>query len=373
MSAVELGVFDILATTPLNVTELRGRLGIHERSARDFLDALVAQGLLRRDASGRYSNRPEAQCLLVRAELDYVGGIIEMFNARLYGFWDSLTEGLRSREPQNEAKSGGDLFQAIYSDPARLEMFLRGMTGVTTPVADALSRAFPWGDVQRVVDVGTAQGCVPVRLASAHPHLRADGFDLPAVAPVFSRHVAAQNPSERVRFIAGDCFQDALPAADVLVMGMILHDWDLPAKRMLREKAHAALPKGGSLIVCEMLIDDARRTHLPGLLMSLNMLIETRGGFDFTGADCAGWMRDAGFSATRVVPLASACSAVIGNKERVTLASPPHALYRAGVGGHRRIRPPTPPGSRRGARPRAERKWQRSPGVATAKGEETAR
>jgi hypothetical protein len=173
---------------------------------------------------------------------------------------------------------------------------------------------FPWETASSVIDIGAAQGCFPVRLALAHPHLSAAGFDLPEVGPIFSRFVAAHGLSERVRFIAGDFFKDELPRADVLVMGMILHDWDLPTKRMLIEKAHAALPPGGSLIVCETLIDDERRTHLPGLLMSLNMLIETRGGFDFTGADCIGWMRDAGFSDGYVVPLTGTYSAVIGKK-----------------------------------------------------------
>jgi hypothetical protein len=114
--------------------------------------------------------------------------------------------------------------------------------------------------------------------------------------------------------VPGDFFNDNLPSAEVLVMGMILHDWDLPTKRMLLEKAYAALPQGGSLVVIEMLIDDERRAHLPGLLMSLNMLIETRGGFDFTGADCIGWMEGAGFANSRKVSLAGPYSAVIGTK-----------------------------------------------------------
>jgi hypothetical protein len=314
MSAVEFGIFDALAGGPLDANALRLRVGVHERSARDFFDALVALSLLQRDKAGLYTNSHEAARFLDRASPNYIGGIIEMFNARLYGFWGSLTEALRSAEPQNEAKSGGDLFANLYADPVRLEGFLRGMTGITTPVANALVGAFPWKAVSSVVDVGSAQGCVPVRLALAHPHLTASGFDLPEVGPIFSRYVAAHKVSERVHFIPGDFFQNSLPAADVLIMGMILHDWDLPTKKMLLSKAHASLPKGGSLIVCEMLIDDERQVHLPGLLMSLNMLIETRGGFDFTGADCISWMREAGFSDARVVPLVGAYSAAIATK-----------------------------------------------------------
>lgn len=314
LSAVEIGVFGAFAEGPLDSDALRARLGLHERAARDFLDALVALSLLRRDDAGRYSNSEEADRFLDPAGPRYMAGIIEMFNARLYGFWGSLTEALRTGMPQNEAKLGGDLFSALYTNPDRLEGFLRAMTGQSLPVAQALARAFPWEKVRTVVDIGTAQGCVPVELARSYGHLSGGGFDLPAVAPFFSAYVASHGLSDRLRFTAGDFFVDELPRADVLVMGMILHDWDLPAKRLLISKAHAALEKGGSLIIYEFLIDDARRTHLPGLLMSLNMLIETRGGFDYTGADCLGWTRDAGFAEGRVVPLVGPHSAVIATK-----------------------------------------------------------
>jgi hypothetical protein len=313
-SAVELGVFQALNDGPLDATQLRTRTGIHERSARDLFDALVALGLLHRDDSGLYSNTTEADHFLNPAKPQYIGGIIEMFNARLYGFWGSLTEALRTGEPQNEARQGGDLFTALYQDPLRLEGFLRAMTGVSLPSAQALGKVFPWDKVHTVIDIGAAQGCVPVQLALAHPHLTGGGFDLPAVGPTFSKYIASHGLSDRLRFLPGDFLADPLPHADVLVMGHILHDWDLPTKRLLLKKAHAALEKGGSLIVYELMIDDERRQAVPGLLMSLNMLIETRGGFDYSGADCIGWMKEAGFSDAHVVPLAGPDQAVIATK-----------------------------------------------------------
>jgi len=97
-------------------------------------------------------------------------------------------------------------------------------------------------------------------------------------------------------------------------MGHILHDWDLAEKRLLLEKAYAALPAGGALVVYDAMIDDARRTNAFGLLMSLNMLIETPGGFDYTGADCAGWMRDAGFRDVRVEHLQGPYSMAVARK-----------------------------------------------------------
>ena len=315
LSAVELGVFTTLADGPLDRDALRARVGVHERSAHDFFDALVALGMLERDESGRYANTPETDLYLDRRKPTYVGGLLEMFNARLYCHWGSLTEALRTGLHQNEAKGRDEsAFAALYADPARLENFLAGMTGVSLPIAAAIARQFPWRDYGNVIDIGTAQGCLPVQIALAHPHVRGGGFDLAPVRQTFERYVRSHGLSDRLRFHPGDFFNDAFPSADVFVMGHILHDWDLPTKKMLLKKAHDALPPGGALIVYDLMIDDARRANVSGLLMSLNMLIETPGGFDYTGADCIGWMREAGFATARVEPLVGPHSMVVGIK-----------------------------------------------------------
>jgi len=314
LSAVELGVFSTLANAPADLTTLQQKLGLHQRSARDFLDALVALKMLDRH-DGIYRNTPETDLFLDKAKPSYVGGLLEMANSRLYGFWGSLTEALQNGEKQNEAKDAeGDLFESLYADPERLRTFLKGMSGGSAGAAQAIAAKFPWKDYNSFVDVGAAQGMVPVTLAHAHPHLTGIGFDLPQVQPIFASFVAEQGLSGRVRFQAGDFFKDDLPHADVIIMGRILHDWDLRKKMLLLRKAYSSLPKGGAIIVNEWIIDDDRRENALGLLMSLNMLIETSGGFDFTGADCQQWMREADFSATRVEPLVGPSSMVIGIK-----------------------------------------------------------
>jgi hypothetical protein len=232
----------------------------------------------------------------------------------LFGFWNSLTEGLQTGEPQNEAKSGGDLFEELYKDPERLRGFVKAMTGISAGSGMALAASFPWDRYKTVIDIGCAEGAVPVQIALAHGHMSGGGFDLAAVEPHFNEYVAQAGLSDRLRFYGGDFFEDDLPGADVLVMGHILHDWDMDQKRMLLEKAHKALPDGGAVIVYEALMDDERRENAFGLLMSLNMLIETRGGFDYTGADCQGWMRDTGFSETYVQHLVGPDSMVVGIK-----------------------------------------------------------
>jgi hypothetical protein len=299
LSAVELGLFTALANGPLTLDEIRTRFGLHERSARDFLDALVALGMLKRE-QGKYKNTPATDVYLDRSKPTYIGGMLEMMSARLFRFWSHLTEGLKTGRPQNEAKHGGDLFDTLYSDPKRLEQFLSAMTGLSLGIARALAQKFPWSKYQSFVDIGAAQGGLPVILAQQHDHLTGIGADLPVVRPVFEKYVASHGLQERLKFAALDFFREPLPKADVVVMGHILHDWDLPTKKLLVSKAFDALPAGGAFIVFEALIDDERRNNAFGLLMSLNMLIETQGGFDYTGADCATWMREAGFKAPGV-------------------------------------------------------------------------
>jgi hypothetical protein len=314
LSAIELGLFTELAKGPLDTDALTEKLGLHPRGTRDFLDALVALKFLQRDADGMYSNARETDVFLDRAKPSYLGGMLEMANARLYGFWGSLTEALRTGNPQNEAKSGGNPFDALYANTERLEGFLGAMTGISLGAAQALAQKFPWSEYKTFIDIGCAQGVVPVQVAQVHKHLSGGGFDLPPVRPVFEKYVAAHHLQERMHFHSGDFFNEPLPQADVLVMGHILHDWNLEQKQMLLGKAYDALPDGGALIVYEALIDDERKQNAFGLLMSLNMLIETPGGFDYTGADCCEWMRAAGFSHTRVEHLVGPDSMVIGIK-----------------------------------------------------------
>ncbi|HUG14781.1 MAG TPA: methyltransferase [Thermomicrobiales bacterium] len=313
LSAVELDVFSVLADSPQDEETLRQRLELHPRSARDFLDALVALGMLERDRDV-YRNTPETDLFLDRAKPSYVGGLLEMANARLYPFWGSLTEGLRTGKPQNEAKTGGDFFEVLYQDPQLLGQFLHAMTSLSSGVALVIARKFPWEKYRTFVDIGCAEGCLSVQVALAHPHLTGGGFDLPPVQPHFEAFVAAHSLGEELRFYPGDFLREPLPEADVLAMGRILHDWGVEEKRMLIAKAYEALPPGGALIVYDAVIDDERRRNAFGLLMSLNMLIETPGGFDYTGAECQRWLREAGFRETYVEHLVGPDSMVVGIK-----------------------------------------------------------
>jgi hypothetical protein len=314
LSGIEMDLFTQLAGHPQDLETLRTRAGLHPRSARDFLDALVALGFLER-TDGVYRNAPDTDAFLDRRKPSYVGGLLEMANARLFGFWNSLTEALRTGELQNEAKGGGvPFFQELYADPARLKQFAAAMTGVSHGASLEIAARFPWADYATFADIGTAQGDTAVQVALANPHLTGCGFDLPEIGPVFEEYVEQNGLGERLTFVPGDFFSGEMPAAEVLTMGHILHDWNLEEKQALIAKAYDALPTGGALIVYESIIDDGRSQNVFGLLMSLNMLIETPGGFDYTAAECMEWMRAAGFTSTRAEHLAGPDSMVVAIK-----------------------------------------------------------
>jgi hypothetical protein len=318
LSAVELELFTRLGTESLTGQEIGEQLGLHARGIYDFLDALVALRLLERDGdgpAGRYRNTAHAAAFLDKGSPAYLGGILEMANARLYRFWGDLTEALRTGQPQNEIKhTGKAMFEQLYSDPARLEQFMEAMQGISLGNFHALAEKFGFYRYETVCDVGGATGQLCTILAERHTHLRCTSYDLPVVAPIAEKAIAAAGLSDRVAVASGDFFEDRLPQADVITMSLILHDWNLDKKKQLISAAYEALPAGGAFIVIENLIDDARRENAFGLLMSLNMLIEFGDAFDYTGADFARWCREAGFGDVEILPLAGPASAAIALK-----------------------------------------------------------
>jgi len=318
LSAVELELFTKLGSDGMTGSQIGRALELHARAIPDFPDALVALELLEREGEGndtRYRNTQQTAVFLDKASPAYIGGILEMSNARLYRFWGDLTEALQTGEPQNEIKhTGTAMFEELYSDPDRLEQFMNAMAGISLGPFNALAEKFDFSKYKTLCDVGGATGQLSIIVANRHPHMRCTSFDLPVVEPIAKRSIEATGLSERVTAMGGDFFGDPLPEADVITMGLILHDWNLERKMHLIKAAYEALPEGGAFIVIENIIDDARRENAFGLLMSLNMLIEFGDAFDFTGADFAEWCREVGFKQTEVVPLAGPTSAAIAYK-----------------------------------------------------------
>jgi hypothetical protein len=318
LSAIELGLFTALGSRALTGAELQAALGLHDRASPDFFDTLVALRFLDRDGDGptsRYRNTAETALFLDRSSPAFMGGFLEMANARLYPFWGELTTALRSGRAQNETKNGNaSMFEALYSSPERLEQFMAAMAGISAGNFQAFANTFDFSQFTTLCDVGGSTGQLSVMVARRHPHMRCVSADLPAATAIAARRIAATDVADRVSAQPLDFFAEPLPRADVITMGMILHDWNLEKKRFLVKAAYDALPPGGALVAIENIIDDARRTNAFGLLMSLNMLIEFGDAFDFTGSDFASWCTEAGFSRTAVIHLSGPCSAAVAYK-----------------------------------------------------------
>lgn len=318
LSAVEVGLFTRLGSGSMTGTELQNALGLHERSNPDFFDTLVALKFLERDGDGpdsRYRNTAETALFLDRSSPAFMGGFLEMANARLYPFWGELTEALKTGKPQNETKHGGEgVFEELYREPERLEQFMDAMAGISAGNFQALADKFDFSRYSTLCDVGGAAATLSSIVAAKHPHLNCTSADLPPATAIAAKKIVAAGLSDRVKATDIDFFKDDLPKTDIITMGMILHDWNLENKMMLIRKAYDALPEGGAFIVIEALIDDARRENAFGLMMSLNMLVEFGEAFDYSGADFDGWCKEAGFKRTEVIYLAGPASAGVAYK-----------------------------------------------------------
>ncbi len=318
LTAVELGVFSALSTKKMTAQQLGAALKLHPRGIYDFFDTLVSIHFLNREGDGPgalYSNTEETAHFLDQHSPGYVGGILEMSSQRLFKFWHDLPEALRTGKPQNEIKhSRKSMFEELYDDLPRLEQFMGAMTGISRGNFQALAEKFDFSHYKTLCDVGGATGILSILVGRRFSHLQCQSFDLPQVQPIAAKHIQKEGLASRIKAVSGDFFKDQLPKADVITMGMILHDWNLENKKHLIRAAYEALPKGGALVAVENIIDDARRENTFGLLMSLNMLIEFGDAFDFTFADYKSWCAQAGFKEFELIHLAGPCSAAVAYK-----------------------------------------------------------
>jgi hypothetical protein len=318
LTAVNMKLFTHLAQGGKTGNQIKDLIGLHERSLYDFLDTLVALGFLNRKGllqDAVYTNSAEADLFLDQNKPSYIGGILEMSNNRLYTFWNDLEEALKTGKPQNESKSGeGSLFDAIYADEDRLKEFLHAMGGVQAGNFDSFARNFDFSGISTHCDIGGSGGNLCVHIAKNNSHMQCQSFDLPQVQPIAAQNFIDLGLSDRITAVAGDFFVDDLPGAELITMCNILHDWGEEDKKMLVDKAYKALPDHGTFVVIENIIDNERKQNAFGLLMSLNMLIETDDGFDYSMKDFEKWAKEAGFRSISKMPLTGPASALIALK-----------------------------------------------------------
>ncbi len=318
LSAINMNLFTHLGKREMSGEEIQAVLNLHNRGLYDFLDALVALGFLNRSglkATAVYSNTEETDLFLDKDKPEYIGGILQMCNNRLYGFWNDLEEGLKTGLPQNEIKSSGeDVFDELYADQEKLQEFVNAMAGIQMGNFIAFANKFDFNGYNSLCDVGGAGGFLAAQVAMHNEHMMCVSFDLPPVSKLAAANIKQMGLENKVVVQSGNFFNEELPKADIITMGNVLHDWGLKDKKMLIKKAYNALPEGGAFVVIENIIDDNRSKNAFGLFVSLNMLIETPEGFDCSASDLNQWVLEAGFKKTSLIPLAGPASAFIAVK-----------------------------------------------------------
>ncbi|WP_433261227.1 methyltransferase [Actinosynnema sp. CS-041913] len=309
LTAVQLDLFDTLDARPLTEEEIRDRLGLHGRGLADFLRLLVALGLLEADG-GRYTGSPSARRHLVTGKPGYVGGFLRRTDHNRYPLWGRLADALRTGKPQYD----GD-FRQVLSTPAALEQFVQMMDGLTQVLAPQLADAHDWSTARSVVDVGGCRGNVAGHVVRANPGLTGHVFDLPQIEPFFARHVERMGLTGRISFHGGDFFEDDLPHGDVVVMGHVLHNWNESQRARLVAKAHQAVHPGGALLVYDRMLDGHSASPTENLVISLDMLLVSEGGAEYTVDELRRHAESAGFASVTARPLGDHDTLVVCRKD----------------------------------------------------------
>ncbi|RKN27242.1 methyltransferase [Micromonospora musae] len=299
---VELGLFTRLAGgRTITVGEAAAEFGLAERPADMLLAACASLGLLERSGAG-YRNSELAEQFLVEGRPYYFGGQIRYSDLRTYLPWHRISEALRTDRPLTwDPQSQQSMFDT--SDPEMISQFWDAMYSTSSFTARALAGAYDFGAHRSLLDVGGGAGAFPIELCRTLPELQATVLDLPHVCVRAEERIAAADLSDRIGTVAGDFLAaPALPQGyDVILLSMILHDWDEPTNRALLAKCHAALPPGGAVVICELLLNDERTGPPSAALMGMNMVVETEGGRNYSRAEYATWLTDTGFVDIRTV------------------------------------------------------------------------
>jgi hypothetical protein len=298
-SAVELGLFKLLADRPATVDEIRAKLELKHRFIKDFLDALVSLELLESEG-GSYRNSALAAEYLVPNMPIYLGGTAVQHARMHYHAWASLTEALRDGKAKSAvAAQGPAAYAKYYEDLDRARQVMTHMDAHNSFTADELAGHIDWGRYRSFVDIGGARGNVAARLVLAHPHLHGGVFDVPALKPLYDELMQRLGTADRVQFHGGDFFADPLPPADVLILGHVLPDWPQDQRHELAEHAFNALPRGGSVVIYDPMIDESERDPAV-LLQRINQTMLRDDASTYSISEGREYVEQAGFRFERV-------------------------------------------------------------------------
>ncbi len=303
-SAIDLDLFTKLSGRGGDVKQVSKLLGLHPRPAEMLISACAALGLLEKRGKQFY-NSSLSEEYLVKGKPHYFGGVVSLLDQRLYLPWNKLKEALRTNRAQTWEDHSG-IFEQISSNPEKQRLFTEGMHSFSVHSGRALAEAFDFSPYTQLLDVGGASGAYCIEAIRCYPNLRAVVFDLPEPLQIAKEKISESGYSDRIKLHIGDFFKDELPkGSDVILLSMILHDWSSETNLKILRKCYNGLPSGGVVIVSELMMDNDKTGPVPAALMSLNMLIETEGGRNYTWSEYIEWLMKIGFKNIKRVNIES--------------------------------------------------------------------
>jgi len=315
-TGVELGVFDELAKGPASAEVLAYRLRLHPGALERLMNALVALELITK-AGGRYSNTEETGLYLVKGQDSYLGAQVEHLSQLHWRLWQLLPGAVKENSPRVREVFGPgfDMMESVYAEPQRLRGFVQGMHNLTVADAQEIVDAFDFSPFHSLLDVGGTSGALVIAALKKHPHLRGIVFEQPAVCAIADDYLRQYGVDDRAKTHPGDFFQrGSLPLeADIVALGWILHDWPEEQCKIILKHCFEALQPGGTILVCEKLLDESGTGPLLTTLMDLHALVST-GGQERSASVYQAWLGEAGFTDVDVRLLQGNRDLVIAHK-----------------------------------------------------------
>jgi hypothetical protein len=309
-TAVELGVFDALATSPARAETMALTLKLDQRAAELLLNALTSLQLLHKESEA-FSLTEISKRHLVHSSPQYVGSMIR-FDASLWQCWGKLTEAIRTGAPARPPNMYQD-------DPNETEVFINAMDSLVKARGDTdiMASALDWSNINRLLDVGSGPATYPIALCNKFATLRATVFDLPATLKITERYVRRAGMTERIELIGGDYRTESIPGTyDVVFLSNIIHGEGTDDNRALIRKVAACLQPSGCIVIKDHILEE-NRAHPPvGAIFSLMMLLTTASGRCYSFSEIKRWMELAGLRQVQQIglPAPLTSSLVIGRK-----------------------------------------------------------
>ncbi len=287
LAAAELGVFQAIGPDQLTASRVARKLDADERGMEALLNALAGQGLVIKSRE-EFSLPEEIQVFLSDdPETSVLPMILHQANCATR--WDRLVDVVKTGKPPSDVSGFRD-------DPEKRRRFIQAMHVIGRSLAGEIVAALSPERFRHALDVGGASGTYTIALLRAVPEMRVTLFDLPPVVEMARERLSAENLLDRVRLVAGDFYEDALPAGhDLVLLSAIIHQNSREENRRLYAKSRDGLEPGGTIVIRDILMDDTHTKPVGGAMFAINMLVATEGGGTYSYSEVREDLEAAGF------------------------------------------------------------------------------